>query len=151
MPRPADARPGGALPAEFAEIGPDSWTEPFWLAAREHRLIIPRCASCGTFRFPPGPFCPQCQHQQVDQVEVPGAGTVYTFTVARQGVVPALAGHVPYVVAVIELDGAPGIRVIGNIVESDPSAVEIGARVKVAWDDVTDEVTIPRFRLAGQE
>lgn len=143
-------RPAGALPAEFAEIGPDSWTEPFWLAAREHRLTIPKCVNCGTFRFPPGPFCPECLHQPVEQVEVSGAGTVYTFTVARQGVVPVLADYVPYVVAVVELDGAPGIRVIGNIVESDPDAVEIGSRVEVAWDDVTDEVTIPRFQLAGE-
>ena len=150
MPRPAGARPHGALPAEFAEIGPDSWTEPFWLAAREHRLTIPTGVNCGTFRFPPGPFCYACQHQDVEQVQVPGTGTVYTFTVARHGVVPALAAFVPYVVAVIELDGAPGVRVIGNIVESDPEAVEVGSRVEVAWDDVTDEVTIPRYRLAAQ-
>jgi uncharacterized OB-fold protein len=143
-------RPQGALPAEFAEIGPSSWTEPFWLAAREHRLVVPRCASCGTFRFPPGPFCHECQHQDVEQVEMSGAGTVYTYTVARHGVVPSLAGSVPYVVAVIELDGAPGIRMIGNIVESDPEAVRIGSRVGLAWDDVTDEVTIPRFRLTGE-
>lgn len=143
------SRPEGALPAEFAEIGPSAWTEPFWLAAREHRLAVPRCAHCGTFRFPPGPFCHACQHQDVEQIEVPGTGTVYTYTVARHGVVPVLADYVPYVVGVIDLDDAPGIRMIANIVESDPAAVRIGSRVELVWDDVTDEVTIPRFRLTG--
>ncbi|MEO3787552.1 OB-fold domain-containing protein [Actinocorallia sp. B10E7] len=143
------SRPQGAMPAEFAQLNPDSWTEPFWLSAREHRLTAPRCAECGTFRFPPGPFCHECRHQDVEHVELPGTGTVYTYTVARHGVVPSLAGTVPYTIAVIEPDGAPGIRMIANIVECDPARIAIGSRVEVVWDDVDAEVTIPRFRPAG--
>lgn len=142
------SRPQGALPAEFAELHPDSWTEPFWLATREHRLTVPRCTNCGAFRFPPAAFCHQCQHQDVEHVEVAGTGTVYTYTIARHAVVPSLADSVPYAVAVVELDGAPGVRMIANIVESDPEHVRIGSRVEVVWDDVDAEVTIPRFRLA---
>lgn len=142
-------RPAGALPAEFAEINPDPWTEPYWLATREHRLTVPRCVNCGTFRFPPGPFCHECQHQEVEHVEVSGKGTVYTFTIARHAVVPSLADSVPYAVAVIEVDDAPGIRMIASIVESDIETLEIGSRVEVVWDDIDAEVTIPRFRLAG--
>jgi len=145
------SRPQGALPADFAEIGPDSWTEPFWLAAREHRLTVPRCTNCGTFRFPPGPFCHECQHQDVEHVEMSGTGTIYTYTIARHPVVPTLADSVPYAVAVIELDGAPGVRMIANIVDSDVELVRIGTRVELAWDDVNAEVTIPRFRLAGAQ
>ncbi|URM93917.1 OB-fold domain-containing protein [Actinomadura madurae] len=141
-------RPAGALPADFADIHPDGWTEPFWLATREHRLTIPKCADCDTFRFPPGPFCHVCRHQEVEQVEISGAGTVYTYTVVRHAVVPALAGSVPYVIAVLEFDDAPGIRMIANIVESDVDAVRVGSRVQLAWDDIDDEVTVPRFRLA---
>ncbi|MCP9948257.1 Zn-ribbon domain-containing OB-fold protein [Actinomadura madurae] len=142
-------RPAGALPADFADIHPDGWTEPFWLATREHRLTIPKCADCDTFRFPPGPFCHVCRHQEVEQVEISGAGTVYTYTVVRHAVVPALAGSVPYVIAVLEFDDAPGIRMIANIVESDVDAVRVGSRVQLAWDDIDDEVTVPRFRLAA--
>jgi hypothetical protein len=145
------SRPQGALPAEFAELNPDPWTEPFWLAARGHRLTVPRCTSCGTFRFPPGPFCHECQHQDVEHVELSGAGAVYTYTIARHPVVPALADSVPYAVAVIELDGAPGVRMIANIVESDLEQVRIGARVEIVWDDIDAEVTIPRFRLAATQ
>ncbi|HVW42937.1 MAG TPA: OB-fold domain-containing protein [Amycolatopsis sp.] len=137
------------MPAEFAEINPDAWTEPFWLATREHKLTVPKCTNCGAFRFPPGPFCHACRHQEVEQVELSGAGAVYTYTVVRHAVVPALQDSVPYVVAVLELDGAPGVRMIANLVESDVEAVRIGSRVEVAWDDVDAEVTVARFRLAG--
>jgi hypothetical protein len=143
------SRPKNALPAEFAELAPDAWTEPFWLAAREHRLVVPRCTNCATFRFPPSPFCWNCTHQDVDLVEVAGTGTVYTYTVARHAVVPDLADYVPYVVAVVELDDAPGVRMIVNIVESDPETVRIGDRVRIVWDDIDDEVTIPRFALTS--
>jgi uncharacterized OB-fold protein len=142
-------RPANSLPAEFAEINPDAWSEPFWLATREHHLVIPQCTKCSTFRFPPSPFCNVCSHQEVDLVRVSGEGSVYTYTVARHAVVSMLADNIPYVVAAIELDDAPGIRMIVNIVESDPDAVRIGSRVSVVWDDVNDEVTVPRFRLTA--
>ncbi|WP_308212380.1 Zn-ribbon domain-containing OB-fold protein [Actinomadura madurae] len=58
-------------------------------------------------------------------------------------------GSVPYVIAVLEFDDAPGIRMIANIVESDVDAVRVGSRVQLAWDDIDDEVTVPRFRLAA--
>ncbi|MCQ0013701.1 OB-fold domain-containing protein [Actinomadura madurae] len=74
---------------------------------------------------------------------------MYTYTVVRHAVVPALAGSVPYVIAVLEFDDAPGIRMIANIVESDVDAVRVGSRVQLAWDDIDDEVTVPRFRLAA--
>jgi uncharacterized OB-fold protein len=59
-----------------------------------------------------------------------------------------LADNVPYVVAVVELDDAPGVRMIANVVECDPEDVEIGKPVRVVWDDVDEYVTIPRFTLS---
>lgn len=135
--------------ADFATLNPDSWTEPFWLAAREHRLVVPRCTNCSTFRFPPSPFCFECTHQDVELVEVAGTGTVYTFTVARHAVVPSLKEAVPYVVAVVEIDDAPGVRMIANIVDSEIDQVQIGSKVSVAWEDIDAEVTIPRFTLTA--
>lgn len=137
-----------ALPAWLAPVTPDPWTTPFWAAAREHRLVAPCCTHCATFRFPPGPFCHICQRQEVEYVDLPGTGSIYTFTIARHPVLPELKESVPYVIAVLELDGAPGIRLIANVVSSGVDQLHIGCAVKVTWDDVTDEVTIPRFELA---
>ncbi len=133
------------LPSLLARLNPDPWTEPFWRATREHRLVAPRCTACGAFRMPPTPFCWQCRTQAVDWVELSGRGTVFTFNVTRQALVPFLRGAVPYVVAVIELEGAPGVRLISNVIDVDPALVKIGMPVRVAWDDIDDNVTIPRF------
>ncbi len=133
------------MPALLAHLAPDPWTEPFWLATREHRMVAPRCKQCSAFRMPPTPFCWKCRTQEVDWVELSGRGTVYTFNVTRQALVPFLRGAVPYVVAVIELEGAPGVRLISNVIDVDPALVRIGMPVRVAWDDIDDNVTIPRF------
>ena len=72
-----------ALPAGAVRISTDPSTEPYWQAARERRLVAPRCADCGTFRLPPTPFCWRCQSAAVDWTELSGRATVYTFTVVN--------------------------------------------------------------------
>ena len=47
----------GLLPSELINFVSSPATEPFWAAAREHRLVVPRCTACGTYRFPPAAFC----------------------------------------------------------------------------------------------
>ena len=59
-----------------------------------------------------------------------------------------LAASVPYVIAVVALDGAPGTRLITNLVGCDPDTVHIGQQVQVVWDDIGSGVTIPRFTPA---
>ena len=70
-------------------------------------------------------ICFVCQHQEFEWVELPGTGTIYTFTVVRHALSPQLADVVPYVSGVIELDGTQGAgaRMIANIVDCDPETV----------------------------
>jgi uncharacterized OB-fold protein len=138
-------RPAGAPPAELAVLTPDSWTEPFWVAAAEHRLVVPRCQSCGTFRMPPSPFCYVCQSQGIDWVQQTGDGRVYSYTIIHHAVVPLMRDALPYVVVVVELPDAGGVRVVSNLVDSDMAAVEVGMPVRLVWDDVAEGVAIPRF------
>lgn len=134
------------LPAEIAQLNPNSWTAPFWRAAAERRLCIPRCPSCGAIRMPPGPCCWRCHGTAaLDWFEVPGTGRVHTFTVTRRAFHRALADYVPYVLAVIELDDADGARLVSNVVDMDPDEVQVGLRVEVVWDRA-GEAVVPRFR-----
>jgi uncharacterized OB-fold protein len=140
----------GVVPATMTDPYADDLTKPFWDAALEERLVVPRCTNCGTFRLPPGPFCFVCRHQSVDWVELPGTGTIYTFTVVRHPLAPHFAEVVPYVTAVVELDGATGAgsRMIVNVVDCDPDRVAIGDSVRIVWDRVSDTLALPRFAPA---
>lgn len=125
---------------------PDVWTKPFWDAARQHRLVCARCTACGTFRMPPTAICWKCRSREMDYPQLPGTGTVYTFTIARHALVRETRDALPYVVATIALDGAQGARLISNVVGCDPEMVEIGMPVEVVFDDISPDQTIPRFR-----
>jgi uncharacterized OB-fold protein len=134
----------GSLP-KFHEMGPDAWTAPFWHAALEHRLVVARCESCGQFRLPPTPYCPACLGQVTAFQEVSGEATIFTFSIVRHAVIPELRDHVPYVIAIVELTDAGGARLLTNIVTDDPESLRIGQPVRVAWDDLDEATTVPRF------
>jgi uncharacterized protein len=138
----------GVFPNILTATHATAMTQPFWDAALEDRLVAPKCTNCGTFRLPPSPFCFICQTRDVEWVELPGTGTIYTFTVVRHPLHPDLAAICPYVSGVVELDGTQGAgaRMLVNIIDCDPDAVRIGDRVQIVWDHVNDEMTTPRFR-----
>jgi hypothetical protein len=126
----------------------DATTQPFWDAARNDQLVAPRCDNCGTFVLTPQPFCFNCQHHDFTWVDLPGTGTIYTFTVVRHPLAPALAAVVPYVSGVVELDGTQGAgaRLILNITDCDPESVKIGDKVEIWFDHVSDTYALPRAR-----
>jgi uncharacterized OB-fold protein len=116
--------------------------------AAAHRLVIPRCTACGTFRFPPSPFCWNCRTQDFEWIEHDGAGTVYSFTVVRHAVIPAVKDALPFVASVIALPDTDGCRMVAGIVDCDPADVRIGQPVTLDWYDVREGTTVPVFRLA---
>ncbi|MEJ8571598.1 Zn-ribbon domain-containing OB-fold protein [Microbaculum marinum] len=127
---------------------PDPETEEFWNGCRDHRLLIQRCGSCGTHRFPPTSFCPHCQSDETEWVEASGRGRVFSWIVVRHPVPREIyAGDVPYVVAIVALD--EGVRMVGNLVGIDPDAVAADLPVKVTFENVTDEITLPEFEPIG--
>lgn len=72
-----------------------------------------------------------------------GRGRIHTFTVNHQQWNPLI--DTPYVVAIVELDDQEGLRLMTNIVGSDPSTLEIEQPVEVVFED-HGEVHVPTFR-----
>jgi len=66
-----------------------------------------------------------CAAPRVEWVELPGTGTVYSFTVVRHPLARMLNEVVPYASGIIELDGTQGAgaRMIANIVECHVDAL----------------------------
>jgi uncharacterized OB-fold protein len=52
-------------------------------------------------------------------------------------------GELPYVVAVIALDEGP--RILSALTGIAPEDVKCDMAVKVVFDDVTDDATLPKF------
>lgn len=123
---------------------PDSESLEFWEGCKKHELLIQKCDDCHNYRYPPRPICPHCFSTDTKWDKVSGKGEVYTFTVARVPAAPEWEPVIPYVIGIIRLD--EGVKVMSNIVGCRPEDISIGMKVEVIFDDVTDEVTLPKFR-----
>ena len=106
---------------------------PYGDGLKRHELRLQRCQDCGTIWFPPAPFCPGCWSRQVLWQTLSGRGTVNAWVVFHQAYFASFTADVPYNVAEVELDAGP--RLLTNLVA-----------VEIVFDDVTDEVTLAKFR-----
>lgn len=123
-------------------ITPDNG--PFWEATRRHELRLQRCDTCERIWWPPGPVCPDCLGDWITWAPVSGRGTVSSFVVFHKAWFPAFANEIPFAVVQVELEEGP--RLTANLVDVPPAEIRIGMPVTVVFDDVTPEVSIPRFR-----
>jgi len=122
-------------------------SEPFYKAAREHKLLVQRCKDCSQYVFYPKKFCPHCLSDNLEWVQSSGKGKVYSYTICRSNVPAAFVGDVPYVVAIVEL--SEGLWMLTNIVGCNPDDVKCDMPVEVAFEDVTDTIALPKFKLVA--
>jgi uncharacterized OB-fold protein len=125
----------------------DEESKGFWEACQRHELYVQRCRACRSYRYYPRAVCPACLSDDTEWVKSSGRGSVYTFTVTYQNQAPGFREELPYVLAYVEL--AEGVRLLTNIVGCPPEDVRIGMPVEVVFDEVTAEVTLPKFKAAG--
>ncbi|MGQ9367054.1 Zn-ribbon domain-containing OB-fold protein [Azospirillum sp. ST 5-10] len=122
-------------------------TEPFWAAAQEGRLVIQYCRDTGRFQHYPRPVSLYTGSRNLEWREVSGKGTIYAATTVRiPG--PGLDGRLPLPVATVELD--EGVRMIANVVDSDPADIAVGRRVTLAWDRIGDDFNYPAFKVVKE-
>jgi uncharacterized protein len=102
------------------------------------------------FALPPDSVCPHCGSTEPDFgfTEVSGAGTIRSWTVARQSFLAGFADLLPMVLVDVELVEQPELRMIGRLLEGTTEGLRIGAPVVVAFDDVVPGVAVPAFELA---
>ena len=124
------------------EITPEM--APFWEAARRRELVIQRCKGCGAYRFPARELCSRCLSRDSGWERVSGRGTLFSFAVMHQAAHPGFAAEVPYAVVTVELD--EGARVLSNVVGCPPKDLRIGMPLEVVFEQLTPEVTLPKFR-----
>lgn len=107
---------------------PTAISAPFWDGLKDGRILLQQCDSCQQWVFYPRRHCIHCWSHQLSWKEVSGAGTLYTYTVARVPTLPEFASAEPQILAVVELD--EGVRMNTTLVGLDPEQIEVGMRVK---------------------
>ena len=126
---------------------PTPETQDFWDGAKRGELRLQRCDACEHIVFPPRPFCPKCSARSVTSFTASGRGTLHSYVINHRPM-PAF-GEDPYAIAIVELDEGP--RMMSNIVdcEQTPEALVLDMPLEVAFESITDEISLPKFRPAG--
>ncbi len=122
--------------------------EPYWEATRGGELRIQHCLDCGEWWFPPSEFCPNCLGHAIEWAKVSGSGTIWSRIFMHQPYFRAFADDLPYNIVWVKLDEGP--MMTANVVGTKNELIDVGERVQVTFDAVTDEVTLPRFRIVDR-
>ncbi len=116
----------------------------FWEGTQKGELRIQSCNTCGALRHPPGPACPSCGALDRGYVVASGVGTVFSYVVHRHPPVPGK--ELPIVIALIDLD--EGVRMVGELADVADEQIEIGMRLRVDFNRVDEDLTLPIWRQA---
>ncbi len=131
---PAPERP---LPTPTRE------SQPYWDGMREGRFMLQHCSGCGKVRHYPRPVCPHCFSLESNFKEVPQGGAIHAWTVCHHPFNFFFKAAAPYIVALIDMDA--GVRVNAQLKGIAEADLAIGKRVKMGFEPVTKEVTLPFF------
>lgn len=93
------------------------------------RLCFPYCTHCRRFHWYPMPLCPHCRHRDWQWRAAGGQGELYSWTEIHHAFDARYSGALPYIVALICFGDAPGIRLVGNLVDARADALVIGMPV----------------------
>ena len=117
----------------------------FWDGAKAGELRLQRCDDCAHAYFPPRPFCPECGSRSVSVFPASGRATLYSYVIHHRAP-PGF--EAPYAIAVVELEEGP--RMMTNIVDTPqtPEALQLDMALQVAFEPMSDEISLPLFRPA---
>lgn len=131
------------LPPRFGLAG------EFYDFCKRHELRFQRCIGCATWRHIPRHLCAKCGSAAWEWAKSSGRGRIFSWTTIVQPAAPQFADFVPYSATIIEME--EGVRVVSWVVDCPPEALCLDQKVEVFFDDVTDEVTLPKFRIVGEQ
>ena len=121
-------------------------TQPYWTGLNEGRLCLQACADCGKVRHYPRPVCDACYSMNVKWIEASGRGAVHSWTITHYAFHPSFKGDLPYILVTVDLD--EGVRMNAQMRGIAAADLRVGLPVKVGYDRVKDDLTLPVFELA---
>jgi uncharacterized protein len=119
----------------------------FFKFCQQHELRFQQCMDCGAWRHVPRDMCAKCGSFNWDWSRSSGKGKVFSWTTAIQPMMPQFAEEVPYSPVIVELE--EGVRMVTWLTDVKPDDLKLGMPVEVVFDDVTSDVTLPKFRRAA--
>jgi uncharacterized OB-fold protein len=121
----------------------DPVSKGYWDNTWAHRLSVQRCLACSDRHFPPSPVCPACLSGEQEWEVVSGRGTLVSWVAFHRAYWNGYRGELPYDVCLVQLEEGP--LVVSNFANGIPENVRMGLPMRVVFENVTKNITLPRF------
>ena len=125
---------------------PDGDTIEFWKGLARGELLLQHCLDCAQVHYYQQGLCRLCGSERLEHRPASRRGRVYSYSVVYRAPGPAFREDTPYAVLLVELEEGP--RMISSLVGGDPERVTIDMPVRLVFERINDEITLPRFRPA---
>jgi uncharacterized protein len=109
---------------------------PFWAAAAQEKLELPRCEQCAAFNWYPAESCTQCHAMHFNWVELAPVGTVFSWSVVERPLYEPYAIITPYVPVIVQLRDAPTVRLVTRLIDVDFNQLRMGLPVDLVFEDL---------------
>ncbi|WP_342514784.1 OB-fold domain-containing protein [Sporosarcina sp. FSL K6-1522] len=121
---------------------------PYWDAADRHELVLQKCESCKEYLHPPGPSCAKCGSPAVSWEEIGNdiQGTIYSYVISHRPFLPGFQDDLPLIIAQVELDKVPEVKIMANVLDCDYEKIQIGMPVKMIWQDLPEGRSLPQWK-----
>ena len=110
-------------------------TGPFWRAAQNEKLMLPRCLPCEKVVWYPESQCPNCGGTLKWQ-EVSGRGTVAAFSIVHRPLFQNAKKWAPYMPALVSIDEDTEVRLVTQIIDCEPENVACDTTVEVVFREL---------------
>lgn len=122
-------------------------TAHFWQGTKNKKLLLQRCKDTGDVYFPPRARSPFTGSTDVEVVEASGRAKLISYTINHR---QHPSFETPYAIAIVQLEEGP--MMMTNIVdcEQTPEALVLDMPLEVTFEEVSDAITVPLFKPAGE-
>lgn len=123
-----------------------TWTvdsAPYWIACAEGRLTYQLCDDCGSNVFHPRAMCPYCLSGKLSWRQSAGVGHIYSYSVQHVHLDRSRPQR-PRAMGIIHVK--EDYYMFSEIVSDQPEQLRIGQEVRVFFERIADDLTLPKFK-----
>lgn len=117
----------------------------YWDGIRSGLVRYQVCKDCNSTVFHPRAICPYCTGNRLDYRDAAGTGTIYSASVLYYPIDTYHARRLPYALGIIHM--TEDFYMFAELTPADPTKLRIGAPVKVWFDRIDEDLTLPKFTL----
>jgi hypothetical protein len=134
---------GSETTVTFTPCERDLQSAGFFDGAATNRLMVLRCAECGTFLYPDVARCTSCSNSRLDWAETAGRATLVSWSVAHHRAGPDGEPPAPTILGLLELDEGPWLY--ARLAGVDPARLAVGQRFAVRFHHPAHGESMPYF------